>query len=190
MGNDDDNTIIFNEPSTNMFEQVEDGETLFERYFVGENINADKRNYCYMILNNIREVVNSRLVDKNQSNVFELQLMYFRRIELDKYGFDGLISNGKENKYVHGVIKISEHEIKVDTNYYRTYEYLKDEERFYTTEDTFIEGANGYLRVTSYSDCVDRFVEPANILSYEDTADYAFEKSRTLVPRKDKEMSN
>lgn len=189
MGDKDDDTIIFNDPSTNKCYHDEDGETLFEKYFKGVNITADKRNYCYMILNNIREVVNSRYVAKYQSNRFELGSMTFGRLDYDKYFFNGVISNGEESKVVDGTITIGENGIKVDTNFYRFYEFLEDDERFYSTEDRFIQGANGCLRVTRYSDCRE-FAEPAEILKGEDAAEYAFEKSKSLVHKKRNEMSN
>lgn len=189
MDDDKDDVIIFNGPNINMYEYLEDGESLFEKYFRCENMTADKRNFCYMLLNHIKEVTNSNYVYKFQKKEFELGSITFRRNDINKYGFYGVISNGDESKTVDGVIIIRDSNIEVSTNFYRFNEFLEDDERFYSTVDLFYQDGDEHLRTTIYSDG-SKFVEHVNLLTGEEIDEYAYQKSKSLVKRKENEMSN
>ncbi len=173
----------------NMFDISEDGEVLFERYFKGINITADTRNYCYMLLSNIREVENSRFVDKNQSNEFELGTMTFKRSGRYKFLFDGAITNGIEGKMVDGVITIEDRDIIIETNYYRLNEFLEDDEKFYSTTDAFVQQGDRTIRITTYSDGM-KFTEEVDLLSGEEVDEFAIQKSKYLLSKKRNKMSN
>lgn len=185
----DDDVIVFNEPYRSLYDHLDDGESLFEKYFKGENINADKRNYCYMLINNIREVENSRYHANNQSNEFELSSMTFRRIALNKYYFFGVLSNGEESKTADGVIEINEGKIVVGANFYRLYEFLDDDERFYSTVDTFCKEDGRSIRITEYPDGM-RYTEPLDLLEGEEVSEYAYQKSKTMIRKRENKMSN
>ena len=130
--------------------EIDEDELLLEEYFQYTNMSIDARNICLYILSKSKELDGS-VNAANKFKKFDLVNMSLKR-NGGVIKFNGFASNGEENKFLEGKIKKVDNCFALETNVYRLYEYLDDDERDYYYSELFSPTKDGLNRVTIYND--------------------------------------
>lgn len=165
---------------------------LFEQYFSAKNIDEDDRNFYLNVISKIRDIDNSIVaVHEDDDRHYELVTLNLTRIikkalkdNISNYRteikFNGAISNKIENRLIDGVILVKGNNMNIITNFYRLYEHLDDDDRCYSTEDTFILSDNNTIRISKYQYDTQRCIEELDPITLDTSDSFVAEKVKSL----------
>lgn len=132
-------------------------EILLEQYITYNHMSKSDRDMCMHLITNSKEVCDSELND-GEDRKYKVISMNFNS---DGYIvlFNGILTNGNENRYVDGSITRKSDNYFVKTNIYRLNEFIEDDERDYCSLEVFRVLHDSVYRKTMYTSLAGYFEE-------------------------------
>lgn len=159
-------------------------EILLEQFITYNNMSKTSRDMCMHLITHLKEVCDSEFVyGKNGDKKYDVLSMNFNS---DNYiiTFNGIISNDTENRCIDGIISRKANNYYVRTNIYRLNEYLEDEDKDYSTFETFTVSNDSVMRKTMYKPAHGYFEEELLPFDEIDLSNYYYKR----IGREDKIM--